>query len=300
MIVFGGAGRNLSPPSDSARRACWELQGFWGKYLGTPLSAHWFVTADHVEGQVGDVFILGGQPYVAVAREKLPGTDTALWRVDRPFPRWATLCGGDEGGREILVMGRGTARGQEIPGKGWHWGAIDHRLSWGSNRVEGVLRSKPYGELLLATFDKEAGSDEAMLSTGDSGGGVFVKGRDGLWRLAGVNHDINPGDDGLDRFYSTSGRKDDLFRAALYDGRGLFLGPPDALKPIVGNKPHPTTMAAQRLSAYRSEIDRLLVRPSSAYPNQPPLLQTRWGQRGSVALAGAVGVTLVALLRRKR
>ncbi|WP_395145911.1 hypothetical protein [Armatimonas sp.] len=300
MIVFGGTGRNLSPPPDTARRACWELQGEWGNFLGTPIAARWFVTAAHVGGQLGDVFVLAGRRYAAVAHEKIPGTDTALWRVDRDFPRWATLCEGDEQGWELFIVGRGTARGSELLGKGWRWGPIDHKKSWGMNRVGGFLKSKPYGELLLATFDKNAGPDEATLSDGDSGGGVFLKGRNGKWRLAGLNHDINPGDDGVDRFYSTTGRKDDLFRAALYDGRGLFLGPPDALKPVTGERSRPTVVAAQRLSAYRAEIARILAHPDRAYPDHAPLLQTRWGQRGSVALAGAVGVTVVALLHQKR
>ena len=300
MIVFGGAGRNLSPPPDTSRRACWELQGEWGNFLGIPIAARWFVTAAHVGGQLGDIFVLAGQRYAAVAHAKIPGTDIALWRVDRDFTRWATLCEGDEQGRELFIVGRGTARGDEIPGKGWRWGPIDHRLSWGSNRVESILKSKPYGALLLATFDKNAGPDEATLSDGDSGGGVFLKGRDSKWRLAGLNHDINPGDDGVDRFYSTTGRKDELFRAALYDGRGLFLGSPDALKPVAGDRPCPAVMAAQCLSTYRAEIARILAHPDSAYPDHPPLLQTRWGQRGGVAFAGAVGVTVVALLRQKK
>jgi hypothetical protein len=300
LIVFGGAGRNLAPPSDAPRRACWDLQGQWGKYLGTPVAARWFVTAEHLGGQVGDLFLFAGQRYYAVAHERLPGTDIALWRVDRVFPRWATLSDGEEQGRELFIVGRGTARGRALVGKGWQWGSIDHQQSWGSNRVSGFLTSKAYGELLLASFDRDAGPDEATLSTGDSGGGVFLKGRDGLWRLAGINHDINPGDDGKDRFYSTSGRKDDLFRAALYDGRGLFLGPPDALKPIVGSAPQPTQLAAQRLSHYRTEIARLLAHPDSAYPDSPPLLQTRLGRYGGAALLGAAGVALVALLRKKR
>lgn len=294
MIVLGGAGRNLTPPPDPARRACWELQGQWGKYLGTPIAARWFVTAEHVGGQVGDAFVLAGQHYLAVAREALPGTDTALWRVDRAFPRWATLCDGDELGRELFLVGRGTARGAELAGKGWQWGAIDHRQSWGRNQVSGFLTSKPYGALLLATFDHDAGPDESVLSTGDSGGGVFLKGRDGLWRLAGVNHDINPGDDGIDRFYSTSGRKDDLFRAALYDSRGLFLGTPEALKPVTGDTPCPTVMAAQRLSAYRSELAKILARPDRSYPSHPPLLQTRLGRYGGGALVGTVGAAVLA------
>lgn len=300
MIVFGGAGRNLSPPLDTARRACWELQGQWGNFLGTPIAARWFITAAHVGGQLGDSFVLAGRCYVAVAHEKITGTDITLWRVDRDFTRWATLCEGDEQGRELFIVGRGTARGDEIPGKGWRWGPIDHRLSWGSNRVEGILKSKPYGALLLATFDKNAGPDEATLSDGDSGGGVFLKGRDGKWRLAGLNHDINPGDNGVDRFYSTTGRKDELFRAALYDGRGLFLGTLDALKSVAGDRPRPTVMAAQRLSTYHAEIARILAHPGTAYPDRPPLLQTRLGRYGGGALLGATGVVIAALLHQKR
>lgn len=303
MIVFGGEGRNLSPPPDVERRACWELQGLWGKYLGTPIAPRWFLTAEHVGGQVGDAFILGETRHYAVARERILGTDLALWRVERPFPRWAELCPPDQDtrGRELFIVGRGTARGAELPGKGWHWGASDHRLSWGSNRVSGYRTSKPYGALLIATFDQGAGPDETTLSTGDSGGGVFLKGKDGRWRLAGINHDLNPGDDGKDRFYSPSGKKDELFRAALYDGRGLFLGPPDALAPVRGPQPQPAFLAAQRVSVYQRQLVELLARPDTAYPDTPPFFQTRLGRYGSgAALAGVTATTALLLLRRRR
>ena len=301
MIVFGGDGRKLAPPPDTLRRACWELQGEWGKFLGTPVAARWFLSAAHVGGQPGDTLRFDSQFYTAIVCQPIPGTDIALWRVDRAFPRWAKLCEGDEVGREALYFGRGTARGSELMGKGWRWGPIDHKQSWGTNRIERVFKSKPYGELLFATFDRNAGPDEATLSDGDSGGGVFVKSRDGQWRLAGLNHDINPGNDGVDHFYSTSGRKDDLFRAALYDGRGLFLGPPDALKPLSGNKPLPTVVACQRLSAYLPEIRKILAQLDSAWPTRPALLETRLAKRGGAALAGAsaIGVAAYTIYRRR-
>ncbi len=302
MIVFGGDGRNVASPPDALRRACWDLQGEWGKFLGTPVAARWFITAAHVGGQPGDTFRFASQSYTAILSQTIPGTDIALWRVDRAFPRWATLCTGDEVGRAALYFGRGTARGLELPGKGWRWGPIDHKQSWGTNRIERVFTSKPYGELLFATFDSNSGPDEATLSDGDSGGGVFVKSREGLWRLAGLNHDINPGDDGVDRFYSATGRKDELFRAALYDGRGLFLGTPDALKSLSGNRPLPTVIAAQRLSAYLSAIQKILARPGSAWPARPALLETRLAKRGGVALAGAsvLGVAAYTIYRSRR
>lgn len=297
VIIVGGEGRNLAPPPDSARRACWELQGQWGDFLGTPVAARWFLTAEHVYGHVGDGFVFAGKRYSAVAVERLPGTDLALWRVDGTFPRWASLSGSKELGGEILILGRGTARGAELAGHGWRWGPEDHRLSWGSNQLSHFHKSFVYGKLLAWTFDAAQGPDEGALSSGDSGGAVFVKEAEGHWRLAGVNHDINPGADGVDRFYSLSGQKEGLFRAAIYEGRGLSLGPPEHLIPLSGAKPIPMTCAATPVAPYLAWIHKTLARPDTDFPTHAPLLQTQKGRRGGLLLAGLAALLLVTRRR---
>lgn len=295
IVVFGSTGRLLMPPTDTALRACWDLEGQWGHHLGTPIAPHWFISAAHVGGEVGDTFWFDGKPYTAVALEGILGTDLALWRVDRPFPRWATLSQGDELGRALFLVGRGTARGERLPeGGGWAWGADDYQQSWGTNRATSTLTRDGWGELLLWTFDDGQGATEGTISRGDSGGGVFVQGDDGHWYLAGVNHDMNPGPQEADRLYTRSSQPQVPFFASVYDGRGLLL---DGVL-LQGNTPIPMTSGAARIAPYRDRIDAILQRPDSAYPRSASILQTRRGKRGLAALLG-VGLILF-LLKRNR
>jgi hypothetical protein len=74
-----------------------------------------------------------------------------------------------------------------------------------------------YGQLLRAAFDANAGPNEAHLSAGDSGGGVFVlNGNTSKWELAGVNLAV-------DGPFSTSPNGMSPFDAAMFDTSGLFV-----------------------------------------------------------------------------
>jgi hypothetical protein len=68
--------------------------------------------------------------------------------------------------------------------------------------------------MLYATFDQNALAEEAHLSSGDSGGAVFLN-DGGIWKLAGINTDV----DGP--FYSGPGGNGP-FISALFDERGRY------------------------------------------------------------------------------
>jgi hypothetical protein len=56
-------------------------------------------------------------------------------------------------------------------------GISDGRLRWGENVVSAVVPASlgfPT-DTLYATFDRDAGENEATLSTGDSGGAMFIR-----------------------------------------------------------------------------------------------------------------------------
>jgi hypothetical protein len=72
------------------------------------------------------------------------------------------------------------------------------------------------GDLLQATFDATGGPNEAHLTAGDSGGGLFVQ-DEGVWKLAGVNY-------GVDAKFSLSGENGTSFDAAIFDMGGLYFG----------------------------------------------------------------------------
>ena len=125
-------------------------------------------------------------------------------------------------------MGRGTRRGTEVvvggEPKGWLWGASDDVQRWGRNVVTGGFNDPTYGSLLYCGFDKPGITDECHLSTGDSGGGLFVM-ENGLWRLAGIHLGVDCASPGVN---GSSGSFYDLGGLYLYNGSAWILIPENA------------------------------------------------------------------------
>lgn len=222
IILFGDADplRNTSTPGDNSG---WQFQGQFGGFLGTPIAPYYFLTAQHIGGSVGDTIVYHGQSFTTVAYDDDLTSDTPaaqisdlrLWRVDTPFPTYAPLLqAGNETGRELRVYGRGAQRGDPLVFngalKGWNWGGANYVQRWGKNFVSG-LTDDPLRTYLVAAFDRGAGPNEAHLSNGDSGGGVFVL-DEGLWKLAAINYAV-------DDLYDQSGAP---FVAAVFDARGFY------------------------------------------------------------------------------
>src|SRR5204863_8312993 len=100
---------------------------------------------------------------------------------------------------------------------GWLWGVSDGLQRWGTNVVASIVADQTYGQLLRASFDSSAGPNEAQLSAGDSGGGVFVfNTTTNHWELAGINLAV-------DGQFSSSSNGANPFDAALFDTSGLFV-----------------------------------------------------------------------------
>jgi len=117
-----------------------------------------------------------------VASYLCTGTDLRIWQVDRDLPQYAPIYrGNDEVGQSLVVIGRGTQRGSAVmvngQPQGWYWGAADGVQRWGENTVASAGTIPGYWQMISATFDANAGVDEAHLSSGDSGGGVFIPGK---------------------------------------------------------------------------------------------------------------------------
>jgi hypothetical protein len=225
---------NTRPPTGDLAGSGWDLLGAWGEFLGTPVAPNLFLTAQHIGGTVGDSFTFRGVQYPTLAFHPSPDSDLCLWQVCGHFPEYARLyTGAQEVGLPILVFGRGTQRGPAVVSgpdgsriNGWLWGSPDHRLRWGENVVTAIVdgdevegrpraRAGGLGEMLQADFDAGAGPNEAHLSTGDSGGAVFLRDDSG-WKLAGINY-------GVDGPYNDQGEGEG-FMAAVFDTRGLFIG----------------------------------------------------------------------------
>ncbi|MDW8262994.1 MAG: hypothetical protein RMJ35_10760 [Phycisphaerales bacterium] len=252
VILFSSAERNTAAPTGTLSGSGWQYQAQFTGFLGTPISPRYFITAQHIGGFVGQDVIYQGQTYFTDQFIDVPGTDLRLWRISGTFPSWAPLydraSDGSEVGKRLVVFGRGTQRGEPIlldepirqpsngPSrlhqpiespfhtavKGWRWGPDDRLQSWGENTVSDVISDPGFGELLYFTFDRGAGPNEAHLSAGDSGGGVFIESA-GVWKLAGINFAV----DGPFRLAPTEPE----FLGAIFDAGGLYVGNPPTLLP---------------------------------------------------------------------
>jgi hypothetical protein len=118
--------------------------------------------------------------------------------------------------------------------------------------------------MLRATFDATGGPNEAHLSTGDSGGGVFIE--DGsTWKLAGINYAADAG-------YNTS-TNGPGFKAVIFDQAGLYFGEEGNWKLIPDSPvPNPGAFYVTRISAHINWINSVLALPAPDPVN--PVLQS--------------------------
>ena len=242
---------HVSTPGDNSG---WQYEGKFSYFLGVPIAPFFFITAKHLPGvSVGSVFDFHGDNYTTIACQDNPGTDLRIWEVhhDKPFPTYAPLSSGvADIGATATIFGRGTERGAEVvvsgEAKGWQWGPPGGGVErWGRNTVVDMVIDPKYGELLDCDFDYPGIAGECHLTTGDSGGGMFVL-ENGLWRLAGIHLSV----DGPFR----TGPTGTVFSGALYDMGGLeYLqdeGPPIVWKSIEEQAQNiPSSFYSSRISA---------------------------------------------------
>lgn len=250
-VIFVSTGDSLfntTAPTGGLAGSGWDLQGSWlGDFLGTPIAPQYFITAKHLLGNAGQPFVFQSTPYTTDAFFDDPGSDLRVWHVTAPFPSYAPLyVASDEVGKGMAIFGRGTQRGPDVLFNatlaGWRWGASDHVMRWGTNVVTGIDSSgASANNLLAAKFQSGTGDpNEAHLSLGDSGGGVFIKDTDNVWKLAGINYSV-------DGPYYTDALGTGQFNAAIFNQTGFFVdgATPGTHVPATG----PGQLYATRISA---------------------------------------------------
>ena len=292
------ATRNTTAPTGDLANSGWQLQGEWaGAFLGTPISANQFITAQHVGGGVGGTFSFNAVNYTTTGFVDVPNSDLRIWQVSGTFPTFAPLYNaatdGTEAGKPLVVFGRGVAPGAAVNGpatptgtelKGWEWGAGDGLRSWGENDVTAIVPTTNVGDLISFTFDRSvgdvAGTNESHLSAFDSGGGLFIE-SGGVWKLAGINFGV----DGPFKFQEADTA---TFNATLFDKGGLWehtSNHPVTDAPIFTLNPEtavdvPGTSYSSRISSNLGFINTVIPEPSS------------------VALLGGA-IALIAMRRRR-
>ena len=231
---------NTTAPAGTYADSGWRYEGVFGDNLGTVIAPQYFLTAAHVPvettftrlgiftGGSDESYTVDSTAFSGAGYYTLPGTDLRLYKITGSFTDWAELyTGSAETGLTAVVHGKGGARGSEVyldagfgpELKGWLGTGTDRVPRWGTNQITGVIpdASSPVGDLLSADFDALAGTDEAMLTGNDSGGGLFVKDVDGVWRLAGVNYAV-------DGAFNTAPTDTGAFNGALFDKGGYWEG----------------------------------------------------------------------------
>lgn len=261
LLETGDPTRNTSTPGDNSG---WQYEGQFGGFLGTPVAPFYFLTAAHIGDQ--GTFVFHGETFTTVAHSNDPtGSDLILWQVDHAFSVYAPLFTGDDGpetGHELTVFGRGTQRGAErmLNGelRGWDWGAGDGVERWGRNLVSDlpIYGGQPY---LRATFDNPGVADEAHLSGGDSGGGIFVQ-EGGLWKLAAINY-------GVDDLYTTPSDTGHIV-SAVFDARGFYTKQDDGTFTLIDDPdgPVPTSFVGTRVAARLAWIQGITGQDPTTLP----------------------------------
>lgn len=249
VILFRTAdpSANTSAPTGDLAGSGWQFEGTFGGFLGTPIAPNFFITASHF-GQADTVFYFNAVAYPIVRQFKDPFSDLIIWQVDGVFPAIAPLYPqGDETGKHLVVFGRGTQRGSEImlggTLRGWNWGSSDGVERWGENIVSAIVHDGPANAYIYSTLDQSGLPNECHLSSGDSGGAIFIQDA-GVWKLAAINYAVD------DLYGDAAGNG--AFTAAVFDARGFYtqdsVNPPHYTQ-IAGKKPQPTGFYSTQISS---------------------------------------------------
>jgi hypothetical protein len=237
---------NTTAPDETLAGSGWQFEGRWGPFLGTAIAPQFFVSAKHIGNAGNSVFTFQNVDYEVVSGAADPYSDLVIWRINGTFPEFAPLyTASDEPGKHLVVIGRGTQRGSEVvlnnTARGWNWGAADYVQRWGENDVAKIVTNSSLGNFLYVTFDKFQTANESHLSTGDSGGAVFIQ-QNSTWKLAGINYAVD------DLFTTPS--ESAKFNSAIYDARGYYdEDAPDHFVLIDGANPVPTGFYSTRISS---------------------------------------------------
>jgi hypothetical protein len=250
---------HATAPNKAFTNSGWQYVGQWGHFTGTAIAPNYFITARHIGGSVGDPFIFHGTTNLATAAYDDAESDLIIWRVDGFLAPIAPLYAKrKERHKSEVVIGRGTLRGAEVRVNdvlhGWQWGNPDSVQRWGRSIVASIVPgSSGAGDLLRMVFKAKSAASSVDLSSGDSGGPVFIK--DGkFWKLAGVNLSV-------DGPYNTT-NSGDGFDAAIFDAGGLYVGDgtnwtqvPDLRAKIPG------AFYATRISSRTNWINSIIQQP---------------------------------------
>ncbi len=276
------------------------LQGKFRSFLGTPIAASHFITAQHVGISLSDTITFDQGPnagsYPILGWTDDLETDFRIVEIDGTFQAWAQLWGSpDEFGHTATLFGRGGDPTASISVdselKGWTTGGVDGQTSWGRNDLDGTGP-----DLVTANFHTIGLSTEAGLSPGDSGGGWFLFDAQGTIRLAAISYSIT----GPYQFDSGGAPDGNAFQATLFDVGGLWLGNPGVEFFVTDNPINfPARIVGTRISSRipwigsviaQSSVDSDMDGVDDAFDNCPYTANTDQSDQGGVGSPIADGI----------
>ncbi len=287
VILFGTGDpeRNTTPPTGTLAGSGWQWQTDVGT-CATAVGPHHAVTAHHLGQHPGSLLSFGGLVYPVIAASTPPNSDFTLVELAGSLPSFAPLNSDtNELGRPLIIFGRGTLRGSPVLApdgsgdvRGWYWAGGDGRLRWGTNVVADTDTGTPdnglFGDVLIGTFGPDASGDTGTLSTGDSGGGTFMLGEDGQWRLAGVNYAVEA------TFNTTTNGAG--FSAALFNRTGFYEQDTNNVWVIDDQQAeHPETVfIVTRVSSYAAWAQGVMSQPITSRPVllSAPMVEGPYGE----------------------
>lgn len=156
------------------------------------------ITAAHVGGGKGDRFWLGGVGYRVTSTITSDTADLMRVTVDRDLPGYYEIADSHaKKGARLIVAGFGVTV-DSYSKNGYTWS--DERAEmWGYNKLDAARDGH-----LWFKFDKKGGTQEAVLTPGDSGGAVFVSGPNGELKLVGINRGLYAAKSGRSSYGDTS------------------------------------------------------------------------------------------------
>jgi len=268
-----GVPPNSTAPTGSLSTSGWQYQIKFGEYLGTPIGPSTFVTANHIAPGNGTTFTWNNETYTVTSKSNI--NDIAIVRVNKSFTSWAPLydeaSDGSLVGKQMVVFGRGIGRGAEVhlptapragesTLRGWLWdgspfGDTDTQ-TWGTNTIDRFYSENEANakEYILFDFDRNGQTEEATISPGDSGGAVFARSSDGIWKLVATNSGVESG-------YKIN-PSDAPFGGAIFDKGKLYQD----------NSPNPDYFNVDQFNdlpalAYASNVSSYLPSFASYVPN---------------------------------
>ncbi|HBS28476.1 MAG TPA: hypothetical protein DEB06_03270 [Phycisphaerales bacterium] len=172
LIVVGGS----LPRPDGA----WV--GRWNGSSGVAIGSRWVVSAGHVRGGAGSLFVMDGVSYPAKAVYFATGADLMLIELHDTLPGWHVIADSLVPGTRVQMNGFGLVNGTVLAA-GIQWGTTTAE-SWGENILDIVAPS-----YVSSRFDRLSNGGlpaECAAATFDSGGGMFVRTESGSLRLVGI------------------------------------------------------------------------------------------------------------------